>query len=163
MSRLNILPRTKQQAVRHRCRNPHCRLKLPAPVENEHHAFCTRGCYDSFHHNRCRVCEADLRKQGRRGDAGRLYCRPPNRGGYEARKWPHKYSYPSVPRPRAIQTPEVPILRGPKPASKLSPGIVCDGRYPDMYRLRLPDGSLSDMVNLTRAKDALAEMRRHPK
>jgi len=28
-----------------------------------------------------------------------------------------------------------------------------------MYRLRLPDGSLSDIVNLTRAKDALAEMR----
>jgi hypothetical protein len=25
-----------------------------------------------------------------------------------------------------------------------------------MYRLRLPDGSLSDMINLTRAKDALA-------
>jgi hypothetical protein len=24
-----------------------------------------------------------------------------------------------------------------------------------MYRLKLPDGSLSDMVNLTRAKDAL--------
>jgi hypothetical protein len=27
-----------------------------------------------------------------------------------------------------------------------------------MYHLRLLDGSLSDMVNLTRAKDALAEM-----
>jgi hypothetical protein len=27
-----------------------------------------------------------------------------------------------------------------------------------MYRIRRPDGSLSDMVNLTRAKDALAKM-----
>jgi hypothetical protein len=38
----------------------------------------------------------------------------------------------------------------------LQPGIVPDERYPGMYRLRLPDGSLSDVVNLTRAKDALA-------
>jgi hypothetical protein len=28
-----------------------------------------------------------------------------------------------------------------------------------MYRLKRTDGSLSDMVNLTRAKDALAAMR----
>jgi hypothetical protein len=34
--------------------------------------------------------------------------------------------------------------------------IVPDGRWPGMFRLRLPDGSLGDMVNLTRAKDALA-------
>jgi hypothetical protein len=33
--------------------------------------------------------------------------------------------------------------------------IEPDGRWPNMYRLRYPDGSLSDMVNLTRAKDAL--------
>jgi hypothetical protein len=37
--------------------------------------------------------------------------------------------------------------------------IVPDKRWPGMYRLRLPDGSLSDMANLTRAKDALAELR----
>jgi hypothetical protein len=78
---------------RHRCRNPRCRLKLPAPTENEYHAFCCRGCYESFHHNRCRVCEADLRKQGRRGDAARLYCRPPKDCRAEAQKWPEKYAY----------------------------------------------------------------------
>jgi hypothetical protein len=37
----------------------------------------------------------------------------------------------------------------------LPPGIVPDATYPGMYRLVLADGSLSDMVNLTRAKDAL--------
>jgi hypothetical protein len=37
--------------------------------------------------------------------------------------------------------------------------IVPDAKWPGMYRLRLPDGSLSDIVNLTRAKDALAAMR----
>lgn len=29
-----------------------------------------------------------------------------------------------------------------------------DGKYPFLYRIRYPDGHLSDMVNLTRAKDA---------
>jgi hypothetical protein len=76
----------------HRCRNPRCRVKLSAPAENEHHAFCTRGCYESFHRNRCRVCERDLRKTGKRGDAGRLYCRPPADCRREAEKWPEKYA-----------------------------------------------------------------------
>jgi hypothetical protein len=40
----------------------------------------------------------------------------------------------------------------------LDPRIVPDKRYPNMYRLKLPDGSLSDMVSLTRAKDALAAL-----
>jgi hypothetical protein len=32
--------------------------------------------------------------------------------------------------------------------------VVPDQRYPTMWRVRSPDGSLSDMVNRTRAKDA---------
>ena len=36
--------------------------------------------------------------------------------------------------------------------------IVANERYAGMYRIRLPGGGLTDMVNLTRAKDALAEM-----
>jgi hypothetical protein len=32
--------------------------------------------------------------------------------------------------------------------------IEPDSKYPGMYRIRFPDGGLSDMVNLTRAKDA---------
>jgi hypothetical protein len=44
----------------------------------------------------------------------------------------------------------------PRPSKPVPNGIVRDAKYPNMYRLRLPDGSLSDMVNLTRAKDALA-------
>jgi hypothetical protein len=47
-------------------------------------------------------------------------------------------------------------VSGPR---SLPPGIVPDKHYPGMYRLRLPDGSLSDIVNLTRAKDALAALR----
>ena len=32
--------------------------------------------------------------------------------------------------------------------------LVRDVTYPSMWRVRLPDGSLTDMVNRTRAKDA---------
>jgi hypothetical protein len=37
--------------------------------------------------------------------------------------------------------------------------IVADSVWPNMYRLRFPDGRLTDMVNLVRAKDALAAMK----
>jgi hypothetical protein len=40
--------------------------------------------------------------------------------------------------------------------------IVPDERFPGMYRLKRTDGSLSNMVNLTRARDALAEIRGRP-
>jgi hypothetical protein len=37
--------------------------------------------------------------------------------------------------------------------------IVPDAEWPGMYRIiRRPDGSLSDMVNLARAKDALRSL-----
>jgi hypothetical protein len=42
---------------------------------------------------------------------------------------------------------------------KLDPRIIPDERWPGMFRLLLPDGSLTDMLNLTRAKDALAAIR----
>jgi hypothetical protein len=32
--------------------------------------------------------------------------------------------------------------------------IVPDSTWPGMWRVRMPDGHLTDMVNLTRAKDA---------
>jgi hypothetical protein len=32
--------------------------------------------------------------------------------------------------------------------------VVPDKKSPRMYRVRRPDGSLTDMVNLTRARDA---------
>jgi hypothetical protein len=39
---------------------------------------------------------------------------------------------------------------------QLRPKVVPDSTYPNMYRVRWPDGRLSDMVNLTRANDAVA-------
>jgi hypothetical protein len=49
-----------ETAVRHYCRYPKCRSKLPAPVLNRHEAFCARGCHGSFYLRRCRVCEAPI-------------------------------------------------------------------------------------------------------
>jgi hypothetical protein len=45
-----------------------------------------------------------------------------------------------------------------KPAGGAYIGIVPDQRFLGVYRLKRTDGTLSDMVNLTRAKDALAAM-----
>jgi hypothetical protein len=36
--------------------------------------------------------------------------------------------------------------------------IVPDDRWPGMYRIRKPDGSLTDIVNLARARDAIAQL-----
>lgn len=36
--------------------------------------------------------------------------------------------------------------------------IVPDGEWPKMWRVKRPDGSLSDMVNRARAKDAAMAM-----
>jgi hypothetical protein len=52
------------------------------------------------------------------------------------------------------QRPRLVTLRS-KPLN-LDPRIAPDAKWPTMFRLRLPDGGLSDMVNLPRAKDALA-------
>ena len=61
------------QLLRHRCRNPRCRMKLKAPVDNPHKAFCTKGCYDSFYLKRCVVCE----KEKPSGRSDRKFCRRP--------------------------------------------------------------------------------------
>ena len=34
--------------------------------------------------------------------------------------------------------------------------LIPDAVYPNMWRVRWPDGRLSDMTNLTRANDAIA-------
>jgi hypothetical protein len=38
---------------------------------------------------------------------------------------------------------------------KLVATIIQDEKYPSMWRVRLPNGHVSDMVNLIRAKDAV--------
>ena len=41
---------------------------------------------------------------------------------------------------------------------RVLPSIEPDKTWPGMWRVRLPDGYLSEMVNLSRAKDAAASL-----
>jgi hypothetical protein len=60
--------------LRHRCRHPKCRSKLPTPVSNPHRAFCTPGCHSSFYLKRCLVCENE---KPAKSTARRKLCRRP--------------------------------------------------------------------------------------
>src|SRR5215467_9378845 len=62
------------QTLRHYCRNPRCRSKMPSPASDPHKAFCTRGCHSSFYLKRCLVCEND-KPAG--STARRKLCRRP--------------------------------------------------------------------------------------
>jgi hypothetical protein len=65
---------------------------------------------------------------------------------------PSSYPHTCVTRleiSQRIQWPATPKKRS------LPPEIVPDGKWPGMYRLRLLNGRLSDLVNLTRAIDAV--------
>jgi hypothetical protein len=63
-----------ETAMRHRCRNPKCRMRLPKPVSNEREAFCTRGCHTSFYLHRCLVCEEPI-ERAKTGGNPRLICK----------------------------------------------------------------------------------------
>src|SRR5262249_7910361 len=73
---------------RHHCRSEKCRSKLPEPVENEHHAFCTKACYEQFYRKRCLACEKPLRT------ARRSFCPKPSKCPNLVRTWPQKYRWP---------------------------------------------------------------------
>ena len=64
-----------KHTTRHYCRNTHCRAKLAAPVDNEHHAFCKSGCHAIFYRHRCLVCEDSLRRK-RDDHASKTAIRP---------------------------------------------------------------------------------------
>ena len=77
------------QTLRHYCRNPRCRSKLPSPSSDPRKAFCTRGCHSSFYLKRCLVCEND-KPAG--STARRKLCRRPKCEG-RYRKNSARYSF----------------------------------------------------------------------
>ena len=81
-----------KHTTRHYCRNTHCRAKLAAPVDNEHHAFCTSGCHAIFYRHRCLVCEDAMRckRNDQRFKNGHKTCQN------EYRRFPHVFDYPGV-------------------------------------------------------------------
>ena len=49
--------------LRHYCRNPKCRSKLPQPVSNPRDGFCSRGCHTAFYRHRCVICEGKIERK----------------------------------------------------------------------------------------------------
>jgi hypothetical protein len=71
--------------LRHRCRNPQCRAKLPASVANAREAFCCCGCHGSFFRVRCRVCEQPIEQPahgGVRFTCNKAKCKRAWRAGF---------------------------------------------------------------------------------
>jgi len=63
------------------------------------------------------------------------------------------------PDPRRVRARFLAGIDAKKPAPAFYVAIVPDERFPGMYRLKRADGTVSDMMNLTRAKDALGTTR----
>lgn len=63
-----------------------------------------------------------------------------------------EWAAPALETCAAGDKPAAPMC-GTTRVPKLPSDVVPDAKLPGMYRVRRPDGSLSDMVNLTRAKD----------
>jgi hypothetical protein len=77
------------QTLRHYCRNPRCRSKLPSLASDPRKAFCTRGCHSSFYLKRCLVCE-NSKPAG--STARRKLCRRPKCEGRYRKNSAH-YSF----------------------------------------------------------------------
>lgn len=126
------------EEVRHYCRNPRCRSKLPAPFTNPRQAFCSRGCYNSFYLHRCRVCEGPIEQPKAGGE--RIICKKAKcRRAWQVNAGFGRYHAPSAAKPSR----EVPDFIGSKPA--LNPGrawrIVAGELTPSqLHCATVPDG-----------------------
>jgi hypothetical protein len=64
-------------------------MKLPEPVENDHHAFCSPGCHASFYRSRCLVCEDPMqrKRESQKFKSGHKTCE------VEYRRFPRVYDF----------------------------------------------------------------------
>jgi hypothetical protein len=98
-----------ETALRHMCRNPKCRSKLPVPVGNDREAFCARGCHSAFYRHRCLVCEEPMeRKTEHQLICGKRRCRNALQGAENF----GRYHTPSS----AVSPSKKPVNTGPKPS-----------------------------------------------
>jgi hypothetical protein len=97
----------------------------------------------------CHQCGKPLPATARRHAR---FCSPAHRAAY------HRSSIAAG--MACVRFPVAPTRDKAAPPAYIA--IVADNRFPGMYRLKRTDGSFSDMVNLTRARDALAEIRGRP-
>jgi hypothetical protein len=102
-----------------------------------------------------RFCSSRCRLINHRNPASKMPPRPAGEPSGEFLSVSGTDSLPAPPQKKRE------TLRGSPRVEKLPRGILRVERYSNMYRVVLPDGSLSDMTNLARAKDALAATARH--
>jgi hypothetical protein len=113
-----------KQSLRHYCRNRRCRMKLQAPVENEHRAFCCRGCFESFYRSRCLVCEEPMRRktEQQRFKSGHAVCRA------QYRRFPHVYAWQLLPHRSRTQDARSAHFSASKMAVRDTRGICAPAR-----------------------------------
>jgi hypothetical protein len=127
------------ETLRHCCRHPRCRSKLPTPVSNPREAFCTKGCHSSFYRKRCLICEAEMeRKTERQLICGKRRCR----NGLKARLSLRRY----VPSSDGVSPLKSPTKIG------IKSGVTNDRRW----RIgAVPEPSLCATVGATAAIEAV--------
>jgi hypothetical protein len=108
-----------ETALRHRCRNPKCRMRLPTPVSNDREAFCCRGCHSSFYLRRCRVCERPIERAKTGGNphliCKRAQCRNAFASGLGFGRF---HAKPGEGKSRCAMPQEVPVNQAPFCASE---------------------------------------------
>jgi|SRR6516225_3144491 hypothetical protein len=134
-----------QAELRHYCRNPRCRSKLPAPVGNPREAFCTRGCHSSFYRKRCLICEREMeRRTEHQLVCGKRRCR----NGLQARSDLGRY-HASSEAIHPLKTPIKPGIKtsheGDRPwrivaGPELTPSQLRAATVPDGPNCRWADG-----------------------
>jgi hypothetical protein len=115
-------------------------------VERNRFPTCCVSCGASFvpHRSTARFCSPRCRTAAHRSSTAACNATTARRKARNAIKSPLGI----------VTTHHLSVTRNPR--------IVADERWPGMYRLRLPDGSRTDMVNLTRARHAIASLEGRP-
>jgi hypothetical protein len=140
----------------------HCGRRFTAPAHSGRYRqtserriksarYCSRACRQAAYVAR-RAARADVphseRHRAFRGRVTDVGNRVKGAGGTDLRT--------SV--TQVLQPTEISSKIRPKNTTLGVVSIVQDAVWPDMYRLRFPDGRLTDLLNLVRAKDALAAL-----
>jgi hypothetical protein len=114
--------------------------------------YCSRACRQAAYRLRKDIHNNVPASARRRQPAKRRLPLPSACVTSAPERLPGSYPQTCVTRPEISQR-----VQGPATPKKrtLPPDIVPDAKWPGMYRLRLPNGRLSDLVNLTRAIDAV--------
>jgi hypothetical protein len=115
------------------------------PITGRGIGYAAGGMSDAICHQCGKPLPATARRHAR-------FCSPAHRAAYHRLSTAAKMARVRFPVARTRD----------KSAAGAYVAIVPDKRFPGMYRLKRTDGSFSDMVNLTRARDALAEIRGRP-